>query len=356
MAKIITAEVAKYGLLAGDKLYQIRARLTLPYLVRQAKAGQTIYYSDLAKELNIPNPRSFNYILGAIGNALIELGKSTGRDKIPPIQCFVINKSNELPGEGISWFINDLKDFSKLPRSQQKKVVEIKLGEIYIYQEWDWVLSQLGLQPVPMNLDEELEKAKNIRGGGESESHRRFKEFVSRNPTVIGLKPTLKNGALEQPLASGDTLDILFTDKNIKIGVEVKSEISGTADIMRGIFQCVKYKCIIEAQQVVENQIPNSRVILALQGELPEELMPVKNILGVEVIDGIKMPDSTYFRSFPGKDFRKSIKKIKSRTLIIEHLIKLKLWTTQLMSFLFAGAGTATDLNMVPIQIFGSVY
>ena len=35
----------------GDKLYQVRARKALPILVRQAKAQQTITYTDLAIEL-----------------------------------------------------------------------------------------------------------------------------------------------------------------------------------------------------------------------------------------------------------------------------------------------------------------
>jgi hypothetical protein len=290
MAKTITGAVAKYGLLAGDKLYQTRARLTLPYLVRQAKAGQTIYYSDLAKELDIPNPRSFNFILGAIGNALIELSKTKGTGKIPPIQCIVISKKDELPGEGVGWFI-DVQDFSKKNKNQQRILIDAKLSEIYTYQDWDWVLSQLGLEPLEIDLDKELEKAKNIRGGGESESHKRFKEFVSKNPGVLGLKHTLKNGELEKPLPSGDTLDILFADKDIKIGVEVKSKISGTEDILRGIFQCVKYKCIIEAEQIVANELPNSRVILALEGKLPEKLIAAKNLLGIEVIDGINIID-----------------------------------------------------------------
>ncbi len=105
MTKRRTAKVANSNFLEGEKLYQERARLTLPYLVRQAKAGQTIYYSDLAKEIDIPNPRNLNYVLGAIGNALIELGKKT-ESEIPPIQCVVINKQQELPGEGVGWFIN----------------------------------------------------------------------------------------------------------------------------------------------------------------------------------------------------------------------------------------------------------
>ncbi len=58
--------------LIGDKLYQKRARLTLPLLVRQAKAEEPITYENLASELGMPNPRNLNYVLGSIGKALCQ--------------------------------------------------------------------------------------------------------------------------------------------------------------------------------------------------------------------------------------------------------------------------------------------
>jgi hypothetical protein len=279
-----TAKIAHSDLLDGKKLYQKRARITLPYLVRQAKAGKPIYYSDLADELNIPNPRNFNHILGFIGNALIALGKRTKTD-IPPIQCVVINKKDELPGEGISLFISKT-DFSKLNKSQKKKIVDRQLTKIYTFQHWDLVLQQLELDPVATNLDKELEAAK--KGGGESDQHKKFKAFISKHPRSIGLSEKLTNGQQEYTLPSADTVDILFTDKDLKIGVEVKSRISNTADILRGLFQCVKYKHLLEAEQIVNDEFPNSRIILALEGQFPDELILVKNLLGIEVIDKIK--------------------------------------------------------------------
>ena len=90
----------------GDKLYQKRARLVLPILVRQAKAEQPIYYSDLAEEIGMPNPRNLNYVLGAIGNTLKKFGE-IWNEEIPLINFLVINKSNGLPGEGIYYFIKD---------------------------------------------------------------------------------------------------------------------------------------------------------------------------------------------------------------------------------------------------------
>ena len=72
--------------ISGDKLYQTRARKVLPILVRQAEAGATIYYSSLAEEIGIPNPRNLNYVLGSIGTTMENLSK-VWKTKVPPIQC-----------------------------------------------------------------------------------------------------------------------------------------------------------------------------------------------------------------------------------------------------------------------------
>lgn len=280
-------KTVNYDLLKSGKLYQERARLTLPYLVRQAKAGQTIYYSDLAEQIGVSRPINLNYILGYIGKALIGLEERT-KIQIPPIQCVVINKQQKLPGEGISWFISAT-EFSKLNKTQKQKILSVELAKIYTFQGWDWVLQQFGLNSITTNLEDKLEEAKIGRSNGESEQHKKFKEFISKNPSILGLSATLKNGKQEYPFPTTDTIDVLFIDNELRIGVEVKSNISNTIDILRGIFQCVKYKHLIEAEQIIDNKLPNSRVILAMQGKLPDELILVKNLLGIEVIDEIRI-------------------------------------------------------------------
>ncbi len=282
MTKLSTVETASADILDSKKLYLVRAKITLPYLVRLANAGKTIYYSDLAKQINIPNPRNLNYILGAIGNALIKLDSS-----IPPIQCLVINKQTHFPGDGIDGFF-DKKSFSKLSRSQKTEVLNRALAQIFSYPRWDWVLQQLKLQPIIFDFHQEISIAKHFKGGGESNFHHDFKYFIANNPSVVGLSDQIGFGQIEYILPSADSIDVVFEDKNTKIGIEVKSKISSTADILRGLFQCVKYKHLIEAEQIVKNENPDSRVILALEGKLPHELIIVKNILGIEVIDEIK--------------------------------------------------------------------
>ena len=80
----------------GTKLYQKRARQALPLLVAQAKAENTITYGLLAREMEMPNPRNLNSVLGAIGDELKNLGR-IWKEKIPPINCLVVNKQNRTP-------------------------------------------------------------------------------------------------------------------------------------------------------------------------------------------------------------------------------------------------------------------
>ena len=104
-----TGDVAA-GLIGGDKLYQKRARRALPILVRQAIAHRTMFYTELASELGMSNPRNMNFPLGAIGNTILHLAETWGRP-VPPIQALVVNKSTGLPGVGIAW---------RVPASQRR--------------------------------------------------------------------------------------------------------------------------------------------------------------------------------------------------------------------------------------------
>src|SRR3990172_4146936 len=179
-----TARIAKT--LSGDKLYQQRAKAALPVLVRQARAHSPIYYSELASELEIPNPRNLNYVLGSVGKALKALSRSWKED-VPPIQCLVINKNTGLPGEGIGWFITNKDDFRKLSRKQQRLLVEAELQKVFSYRKWPEVLNSLSLEPVIDDYSQILSKAREYRGGGESDQHRRLKNFVARSPEILSL-------------------------------------------------------------------------------------------------------------------------------------------------------------------------
>ena len=281
-----TAKIAEP--ISGDKLYQTRARAVLPILVRQAEAGTPIFYSTLAEEIGIPNPRNLNYVLGSIGTTLENLSKAW-KNKVPPIQCLVVNKNTGLPGEGIGWFLIKKKEFSSLNRRQQRAIVEAELQHVFSFRRWREVLSVLSLQPVASDFSAQIKKAASFGGSGESEAHKRLKIYISKNPAVVGLPENTPVGATEFSLASGDVADVHFEGKKDWIVVEVKSTISNEADITRGLFQCVKYKAVLEAMQLALGLPQNARAILALESNLPVKLVALKNILGIEVVEAVRV-------------------------------------------------------------------
>lgn len=168
-----TAEIASP--LEGDKLYQKRARAAFPLLVRQAEAAMPIFYSSLAKELSIPNPRNLNYVLGSIGQAIVRVSKKW-KTEVPPIQCLVVNKATGLPGEGIGWFLVAKEDFGKLPLRRRREIVQTELQHIYAYPHWGDVLAELGLDPAETDFRNEVSEAARGFGGGESDAHRCLKD------------------------------------------------------------------------------------------------------------------------------------------------------------------------------------
>ncbi|WP_085248214.1 hypothetical protein [Gilliamella mensalis] len=284
-----TSKVAKP--IFGDKKYQIRARAALPLLVRQAKLRTPISYSDLAEELEMPNPRNLNYVLGSIGRSLEDLSKKWG-NKIPPLQCIVINKQTERPGEGVGGFLTKNQDFHKLEYSKKEALIEKKIEEVFDYSDWNKVLKYFNIQPINTDFSFLIDSTTGIYGGkGESQEHKALKMYIANNPQIIGLGKNMPIGKTEYPLPSGDNLDVSFYNHNAWIAVEVKSSKSVQQDIVRGIFQCIKYASVMKAKLFVKSRIKKDvRAVLVLESKLPPDLLVLKNILRVEVIDGISPP------------------------------------------------------------------
>ena len=291
----------------GDELYQVLARKALPILVRQAKAQQTITYTDLADELEMLSRRDSDYnlwgkwgnILWEIGNALKKLEKILRRS-IPLINVIIIRKDDLLPGKDIDIFLTDRDQFKNCSNKKEKRLLQDKyLQELYNFQDWDKVLLTLGLTPIEQkNIIPKFKPKKKSHGkGGESAEHKAFKEYISLNPQVLGegiKKKPFYLPKIEHQFRTFDKVDVLFKVGKRWIGVEAKAIHSDTEDILRGLFQCVKYKALLKAEQMeqmvieIKTDITDIKVVLAVEGDFPKELIAIKNTLGIKVVDNIK--------------------------------------------------------------------
>jgi len=269
----------------GDKLYQARARLALPILIRQAKAaGQTISYEDLAAELGMPNPRNLNYPLGCIGDELNRLSKEWHKE-IPPIQALVVTKGAAVPGSGFDPF---LKERGKVWKTsvERKAILKTYLAEIANYPYWDEVLSELGLKPAASKIDDIIDKAMSL-GGGEGPEHKALKEYVRSHPECVGLPAGSAEGSAEAALPSGDSIDVLFDRIDRVVAVEVKPGSAPIHDVARGLFQCVKYQSVLQARADFKGDPRPIAIVLVLGDKLPKALIPLRNSLGIAVLEKV---------------------------------------------------------------------
>jgi hypothetical protein len=128
-------------------------------------------------------------------------------------------------------------------------------------------------------------KARRLGYGGpaESDEHRRLKEYVKSNPRLFGAPKGCKDGVMEKLLRSLDEIDVWFVSPGKQLAVEVKSRRSTDLDLERGIFQCVKYRALLEAENTAEKISSTVRAGLVSERKLPGELSRLAKLFGVEV-------------------------------------------------------------------------
>ncbi len=267
----------------GPKLYQQRAEVALPLLVRQAFAQHDVTYQDLAREMGMANHRNLNYVLGSVGFALVKLGRKWG-EKIPPIQTLVVNKKTRLPGSGGRWFAAGARH-QQLDPAALKLVILERHAAVFKYPKWRDVLRHFNLPEVETAFADLHERAaKSGRGGPESQRHIDLKNEIAQKPWLAGLKFP-PGGTVERPIPSGDELDVCFESNDALAGVEVKSLTSDEADLARGLYQAVKYEAVLTKWVAFQRKRQLVSVVLVVEGTLPNRLLALRNALGVRVVE-----------------------------------------------------------------------
>lgn len=101
------------------------------------------------------------------------------------------------------------------------------------------------------------------------------------NPGLIrpGFRPT--RAETELRLLSGDEVDVALADDKRFVLVEVKSIRSGWDDMQRGIYQCVKYRAVMQAQMDVAGDVAEIEAVLVTEAKLPADLAALAKRLGV---------------------------------------------------------------------------
>jgi hypothetical protein len=283
-----------------------RSERILPILVYHASVlKKPITYEDLGRLIGVYY-RHLARPLWHVGQEITEL-RNRWPDKIPLIQLLAYNKQKGLPGTGgLNWLLQDLltkKKRGKLSKDERRSAVDTVWNAIYRYDRWDDVLDIFKMRPYKPPVPDLKEITRKLseryrHGAGESSEHMRLKYFISQNPGRIKLPAGTKLETVEFIYPSLDRVDVLFRNGRQQIAVEVKGKSADENEIARGIYQCVKYQALSEAVMVGNGRRPTVRSPLVLEGRLPHSLKNLRNALGIEIIQGVRVDSA--FKLPPG--------------------------------------------------------
>lgn len=252
----------------------------LPILIRRAKEGRPIFYGELAEQLktefgHMPKARKTVYgpAVGAVGLAIERLGQRPEwrGENIPPINTIVVSKDTGYPSTGADEIARYFfEDNGAGLAADRRAYLDAAMEAVYHYDKWDQVAAALGaVRLEPAGGDVEADKGEVLplpevqSGGGlESAEHQALKCWVREHPEELTDYGVFGMGKNEHVLSSGDRLDVLFENTRQRLAVEVKTSKCTEDELTRGVYQCVKYRAILRAEQLATRQVPNGDAVL----------------------------------------------------------------------------------------------
>lgn len=286
--------MSKYSV---EDLARRGAPFTFATIVQQVREGGEpfVTYGSIARllEQRLRIPKIFSVHIGHVAGTMMDAIEAED-NKAPPINALV-TEPNGIPGVGFGGYYNRLwrrdggSTWDALDQKRKLEVIEEIRSAVRKYPKWDQIYRAIYRTKPPRVLkkkrfterDGKPPETTRKPGLGESPEHRRLKHWAANNPAKLGLSRAVK-GTPEQDLLSGDRVDVQFSDGRSFVVVEVKSILSSDDDFRRGIYQCVKYRAVVEAQEHPA-AIP-VRALLLTERALPNELLARARLLGVTVI------------------------------------------------------------------------
>ncbi|MFG1319224.1 hypothetical protein [Xanthobacter autotrophicus] len=261
------------------------------WLVVAALDNSFLTYGEVKNRLekevgfeSIARPGRTGYTAGAMIDKLLDVDEAA-----PLLNVLLVEQKTELPSDGAGSYLADRFDEPRLRHANAKnrlsklwrRAFDEAAGEVYStpQAEWQRLFECAYGEPLdPQQLTEDREKRRagaendGLRYGrsGEGPHHKELRLWVCVNPALIHQKFADAVSETEVVLDSADRVDVLFKLKNHTVAIEVKSRDSNLADLRRGVYQCVKYRAVLEAMDI--RQPGAVAAILVTETPLPGEI------------------------------------------------------------------------------------
>ena len=268
----------------------------LEIVLQRARDGTTITYGELATELNrrfgfkeMPIKPLYGQAIGAVGFALQDLGKIWG-ELIPPINTIVVNKATTLPGDGADYFLKKWLGKHRVSEASRDDQMRLAMKRVFDYPDWERVgryfgIAQISASSIRRQKSKPIKLPKPRQGGKpESAAHKELKRYTAACPNWFSDFGKFPKGENELVLQSGDRLDVFFSNGRTDLAVEVKASNASDSELVRGVFQCVKYREVLRATQLAEARFPNAQAVLVSTRKIDSTTAKLLKLLQVRFI------------------------------------------------------------------------
>lgn len=260
------------------------------WLISAVNARRTLTYGEAKDRLE----RECGF--GSIGRAsrigpIAESAQENLRKQspsVPVLNVLLVRKDTRKPGSGAQIQLSKrfpsrrwLKKKDAHKHHLWEQVVSKAIEEVYAYPDWKRLYKDIykkNYKSDPLYA-KGLEKDGLPRGRrGEGNNHKSLRLWVKDNPERIVKRFHGVRTKTEVELRSGDRVDVVLYGENETIAIEVKSRDSNWVDIQRGVYQCVKYRAVLYAQ---DDRLPIESWLVTESG-LDGDLKALARKLGIK--------------------------------------------------------------------------
>ena len=260
------------------------------WLIYAAKFQRTMTYTDAKRRLE--NECGFGVIFtvavgkvaGAAMNKLLECDPNA-----PLLNVLLVRSDTGLPGSGAVGYLARRYPNRRWLRARNahkddrwRTLIEEEAARVYAYPYWDELYRKAYNSRLLPSEDDPKGKEKDGKRqgrGGEGANHRALRLRVLRNPSLVRRKLRPETTNTEVELLSGDRVDVVSITDDRTVAIEVKSKDSDWADLRRGVYQCVKYRAVMKAQDIRRNA--DVETWLVTETPLPDQLKKLARRLRV---------------------------------------------------------------------------
>lgn len=257
-------------------------RFLIRILSQAAREKERLTYNKAAEKIErrFDFSRIFRTRMGLLAGRMMD--KILEQEPSAPLlNMLLVREDTRYPGKGVQGYLVNrypkkrwLKEQEclKTHRDRWRDLADKAVEEVYNYGRWDDLCEDLYVNDI------EGKEKDGLRYGrkGEGRNHKKLRLWVKANPDQIEKKLDIVETDTEVELRSGDRVDVCYYAKKKIVAIEVKSRDSNCADLCRGIYQCIKYKAVLRAQ---ENR--SIRSLLVTECKLTDDLRKLADRLGV---------------------------------------------------------------------------